>query len=75
MQIEICHWGVHGVKPGSRGAFPRTAPTRALSWHHHPARVGVLQLIPREQHRAKGLIQSILHPNKKGGMENWGGGR
>ncbi|MDP4147489.1 MAG: hypothetical protein Q8936_23975, partial [Bacillota bacterium] len=66
---------IDGVKPGKRGAFPRQAPTKDVSWNHEANREGVLQLIPREQHQAKGLIQSIFHPNGRGGMQNWGGGR
>ena len=66
---------INGVQPGPRGAYPRRAPVNTLTWHHEANRPGVLQLVPTAQHRAKGNIQSILHPNGKGGMENWGGGR
>ena len=66
---------VEGVKPGKRGAFSRKAPTKDVTWHHEATRSDILQLIPIEQHRAKGKIQSILHPQGRGGMENWGGGR
>ncbi len=66
---------IDGVKPGTRGAFSRLKPTDDVTWHHHPEREGVMQLVPFEQHTAKGKIQSILHPDRKGGMENWGGGR
>jgi hypothetical protein len=61
------------VEPGPRGAHSRQPP-KGLTWHHHPDRKGVLQLIPRAQHEAKGPIQQSLHPGKRGGMENWGGG-
>ena len=60
---------VEGVKPGKRGAFSRKAPTKDVTWHHEATRSGILQLIPIEQHRAKGKIQSILHPQGSGGME------
>ena len=66
---------IEGVKLGKRGAYPRTHPTKEVTWHHEANRAGILQLMPINQHRAKGKIQSILHPNGKGGMENWGGGR
>lgn len=66
---------IEGVNPGKRGSYPRTKPTKAVTWHHEVNRAGILQLIPINQHRAKGKIQSVLHPNGKGGMENWGGGR
>jgi hypothetical protein len=75
-QIEELYPGIiDGVQPGKRGAFSRKPPTNDVTWHHHPEREGVMQLIPFEQHTAEGKIQSILHPNRKGGMENWGGGR
>jgi RHS repeat-associated protein len=73
---------VDGVAPGPRGGFPRRGPIPGvdgdpppLTWHHHPTREGVLQLIPYEHHRAPGPVQGSLHPDGRGGMENWGGGR
>lgn len=47
---------IDGVKPGKRGAFSRKAPTVDVTWNHDAYRKGVLQLVPREQHQAKGLI-------------------
>ncbi|MEQ8819593.1 MAG: hypothetical protein RLY93_05065 [Sumerlaeia bacterium] len=64
-----------GVSPGARGAFPRTPPTPDVTWHHHTTREGVLQLVPRSQHSAPGAVQKTLHPDGRGGMEVWGGGR
>lgn len=64
-----------GVVPGSKGAFPRKPPHRDLTWHHNPHEVGLMQLIPTQQHKAKGPVQTSLHPNGYGGMKNWGGGR
>ena len=64
-----------GVQPGSRGKFSRNAPAKEVTWHHHAEIEGLLQLVPRKQHQAKGPIQKILHPEGRGGMENWGGGR
>lgn len=66
---------IEGVKPGKRGAYPRKPPTKDVTWHHEAHREGILQLIPTEQHVAPGKIQSVLHPDGKGGMSNWGGGR
>jgi RHS repeat-associated protein len=73
---------VDGVAPGPRGGFPRRGPIPGvdgepppLTWHHHPDRPGVMQLIPYEHHRAPGPVQGSLHPDGRGGMENWGGGR
>nr|WP_264173502.1 HNH endonuclease [Clostridium estertheticum] len=75
-QIEELYPGIKkAVEPGKRGAFSRKPPTQDVTWHHTFDREGVLQLIPFKQHTAKGMIQSILHPGRKGGMENWGGGR
>ncbi len=67
-----------GVAPGARGAHSGEAPLRGengLTWHHHPPRPGVMQLVPRAQHQAPGPVQGSLHPNQQGGMELWGGGR
>ncbi|MGQ7249540.1 RHS repeat-associated core domain-containing protein [Halomonas sp. V046] len=69
---------VDRVKPGPMGAHTRAAPypgREGLTWHHHPDREGVMQLVPRAQHQAKGSVQEVLHPGGRGGMENWGGGR
>lgn len=75
-QMEQLYPGINeGVQPGARGAYPRKPPTQDVTWHHEANREGVMQLVPREQHRAPGNIQSVLHPNNRGGMENWGGGR
>ncbi|MEI7265053.1 RHS repeat-associated core domain-containing protein, partial [Pectobacterium carotovorum] len=64
-----------GVKPGPRGAYPRRSPISDLTWHHHPEKPGVMQLVPLSQHQAPGVVQETLHPGGKGGMYNWGGGR
>lgn len=75
-QMEELYPGINnGVAPGPRGAFSRTAPTGVVTWHHSVQREGSLELVPFEQHTSGGFIQSILHPNGKGGMEIWGGGR
>ncbi len=75
-QMEGLYPGINkGVQPGSRGKFSRNAPIKEVTWHHHADREGVLQLVPRNQHQAKGPIQQILHPGGRGGMENWGGRR
>ncbi|SJN59482.1 Putative deoxyribonuclease RhsC [Vibrio ruber DSM 16370] len=64
-----------GVKPGPRGAYPRRSPVKDLTWHHHPEKPGVMQLVPLSQHQAPGIVQESLHPGGKGGMYYWGGGR
>jgi len=70
-QVELLYPGItKEVQPGRRGAFSRTAPTSEVTWHHEPNRSGIMQLVPTDQHRAKCSIQSILHPERKGGMEN-----
>jgi RHS repeat-associated protein len=63
------------IQPGKRGAHPRIAPHKDLTWHHEATRPGVMQLIPRAHHQAPGPVQGSLHPGGKGGMELWGGGR
>jgi hypothetical protein len=76
--LESIYPGItEGVKPGSRGAYPRSAPRTIpeTTWHHEPNREGAIQLIPRSQHRTPGPVQESLHPGGQGGMENWGGGR
>ena len=62
------------VTPGPRGGFADTSPP-GLTWHHHPDKPGVLELVPRPQHQAGGPVQGSLHPGGTGGRENWGGGR
>ena len=62
------------VAPGPRGGL-LAEPPQDLTWHHHPDREGVMQLVLREHRRAPGAVQELLHPNQRGGMENWGGGR
>lgn len=74
-KIESMYPGISkGVEPGSRGAHSRKAPITQFTWHHDPEKP-ILQLVLREQHKAKGSVQQSLHPEGKGGMENWGGGR
>jgi len=42
------------------------------TWHHAPGKPGVMQLVPRTQHRPGSAHQPILHPNKSGGHNEWG---
>jgi hypothetical protein len=75
-QMEELYPGLReGVAPGARGAFPRRSPTPDTTWHHNATREGILELVPRSQHRAPGTVQESLHPARRGGMEEWGGGR
>lgn len=62
------------VAAGPRGGYKSSAPP-GFSWHHHPCRKGVLQLVPMSQHQAPGPVQAVLHPGGQGGKQNWGGGR
>jgi RHS repeat-associated protein len=76
-QLEALYPGIRaGVAPGPRGGFPRDAPTTTpdLTWHHAPE-AGAMELVPTAQHQAPGAVQATLHPNRQGGMQNWGGGR
>ncbi len=73
--MEALHPGItKGVQPGARGAYPRKAPTKNVTWHHG-VEPGVMQLVPRNHHNAPGAVQSTLHPGGVGGMSTWGGGR
>ncbi|WP_421917381.1 HNH endonuclease [Mesorhizobium sp.] len=49
---------------------PRTAPD-GFSWHHSD-KPGVMQLVPRSQHRNGSIFQKVLHPNRGGGFSQWG---
>ena len=74
--MESAYPGItQGVSPGPRGAYPRKSPHPELTWHHDAHREGAMQLVPLAQHQAPGPVQATLHPNQKGGMEIWGGGR
>ena len=66
---------IAGVQPGARGAYPRRAPTSELTWHHNAWDDGRMELVPTAHHEAAGPVQRTLHPNRRGGMEVWGGGR
>ncbi|MEZ8639220.1 HNH endonuclease [Vibrio splendidus] len=73
--METLHPGItKGVQPGARGAYPRRAPTKDVTWHHG-VEPGNMQLVPRSQHSAPGAVQETLHPGGVGGMSTWGGGR
>ncbi|KZN34617.1 hypothetical protein N475_19080, partial [Pseudoalteromonas luteoviolacea DSM 6061] len=73
--MEALHPGItKGVQPGARGAYPRRAPTKDVTWHHG-VEPGNMQLVPRSQHNAPGAVQETLHPDGLGGMSIWGGGR
>jgi hypothetical protein len=51
-------------------SFIRSAPA-GWTWHHHVDE-GVMQLVPRIQHRAPGQLQQWFHPDGRGGMDKWG---
>jgi hypothetical protein len=71
-QMESLYPGiVDGVRPGPRGAFPRSAPTSDVTWHHG-TQPGQMQLVPIDQHTAPGPVQGSLHPNGSGGFADWG---
>jgi len=75
-QMEELYPGIaKGVAPGPQGAFPRRPPTPDVTWHHNSSREGVLELMRRVEHRSPGPVQQLLHPDGRGGMEVWGGGR
>jgi RHS repeat-associated protein len=73
--IETLHPGITtGVQPGARGAYPRRAPTKDVTWHHG-VEPGNMQLMLRSHHSAPGAVQETLHPGGVGGMSTWGGER
>lgn len=44
-------------------------------WHHHPDRVGVMQLVPKWQHsNSSSIFWKTMHPTGSGGMSLWGRG-
>ena len=62
---------ISGVKSGVRGAYPRSAPTIDITWHHGN-RPRQMQLVPRDQHTAPGPVQDSWHPGGSGGYSKWG---
>ncbi|MFT4929081.1 MAG: RHS repeat-associated protein, partial [Phenylobacterium sp.] len=73
--MEGLHPGItKGLQPGPRGAYPRRAPAKDVTWHHG-VNPGQMQLVFRNQHSAPGAVQNTLHPGGIGGMNTWGGGR
>lgn len=64
------------VQPGKYGAFSGKSPASlGLTWHHNAYAPGRMELMPINHHQSQGAVQLSLHPNKKGGMQIWGGGR
>ncbi len=59
---------VDHVQPGARGAFAGTSPPNH-SWHHNAQDPTKIELIPRAQHKAPGMVQHSLHPNQQGGFK------
>jgi hypothetical protein len=52
-----------------RGRAPRSPPS-GWSWHH-AEEPGVMQLVPRVQHKSKSFART-LHPGGAGGFSRWG---
>ncbi|MBZ0138137.1 MAG: HNH endonuclease, partial [Planctomycetes bacterium] len=50
----------------------RSPTALGWTWHHHPTRKGVMQLVPHKQHVWGSLWQSLFHPGGRGGHANWG---
>jgi hypothetical protein len=55
---------------GAGGAVSRRPP-EGWTWHH-AAEEGVMELVPRIQHRAPGHLRELLHPGGRGGFSTWG---
>ncbi|VUD69435.1 hypothetical protein TDB9533_04804 [Thalassocella blandensis] len=64
------------VEPGKSGKHTGASPAKetGLTWHHNIHEEGILELMSMKHHTSKGVVQDVLHPGKKGGMETWGGG-
>jgi hypothetical protein len=54
----------------STGLAPRTPPSGWV-WHHETG-VGVLRLVPKEQHTIGSSFWDVLHPGGRGGYSIWG---
>lgn len=63
--------GIRDSLVGPRGGISRTSPSSLWTWHHAPEE-GVMQLVPRIQHQAPGLLQQLFHPGGVGGFSIWG---
>ncbi len=76
LEMERQYPGIfNNLTPSVRGNFPvRLNSEFNLTWHHDAYEAGILDLIPRTHHKAPGIVQKILHPNNRGGMQIWGGG-
>ncbi|QES47382.1 hypothetical protein DEJ50_05630 [Streptomyces venezuelae] len=60
------------LTPGPRGGMTSATPA-SLGWTwHHATDAGVMQLVPRSQHRYGGQLQGALHPGGVGGFKIWG---
>ena len=61
--------------PGTKGTLPVSPSIDgmwSLTWHHHPSREGVLQLVLTQQHTTEGVRGRFMHPNNRGGHQKWG---
>ena len=67
--METLHPGItKGSQPGARGAYPRRAPTKDVTWHHG-VDSGSMQLVLKSHHTAPGAVQKTLHPSGGGGRK------
>jgi hypothetical protein len=55
---------------GPSGSISKSAPA-GWTWHHHPTRRGVMQLVTKAQHQSS-AYQHLFHPNRRGGYSIWG---
>jgi hypothetical protein len=58
------------MKRTPAGLAPRTPPA-GWTWHH-AQEPGVMQLVPRPQHKPGTILQGVLHPSGRGGYSRWG---
>jgi A nuclease of the HNH/ENDO VII superfamily with conserved WHH len=66
---------IPGVHDSVSSVGGRHRPTD-WTWHHVPSsaadgRMGVMQLVPREQHAPGSIFQDAFHPGGQGGYAEW----
>jgi hypothetical protein len=66
---------IPGVHESVSSVGGRSTPD-GWTWHHVPSsaadgRMGVMQLVPTEQHAPGSIFQGAFHPNGQGGYSEW----
>jgi hypothetical protein len=66
---------IQGVHDSVSATGGRATP-QGWTWHHVPSsaadgRIGVMHLVPTQQHAPGSIFQGALHPNGSGGYSEW----